>query len=494
MLKKFSIRKKMTLWNVLIIVIFTIVLFFLCYDALDRSLLEKQNKIKALTESAAGIVYKYIKLEKNGELTHAEAVEAASENVEALRFDDGNYIFIDDYDQRQIVNPTRPENKNQIQPTDPEMLKRLHNIIDKNTPGEYFYYTAKKPGTSEFLPKISYIAPITEWKWTIGTGVYMDDIAAQKTSYIIEISIICALIFIFLMIIATLFSNSMTVPLAKLSASLLNSSNEMETKSLNLSKMSEEVGNSSKSQADSIQETAAAIAEVTSMIARTSKLTEQSDELAHIIANGTKEGGEAVTRMVSAMESIQESSQRLSDIETIIKQIESKTMVINEIVSKTELLSLNASIEAARAGEYGKGFAVVAEEVGNLANTSGKSSNEIRELLEKSRNSVQEILHLTVQRVSEGQEKTKSVATTFEKITVDVNNINTQMQQITEATKEQEIGVKQIATAMARIDSSAINNLSNAEKSVIAATEVFEISKVLKSISKETEEIIFGKA
>lgn len=493
MLKKFSIKRKMIYWNILIIIIFNAVLIYLSNDALNRLMKEKQNKISTLTDVAEDLVYKYIKLEKEGKMTQAAAMTAAAEAVELLRYDDGNYIFIDDYDQRQIVNPTRPENKGQLQETAPEMLKRLHDMMSNKSPGEYFYYSAKKPGTSEFLPKMSFTKPIPEWKWYIGTGIYMDDVAAQKTSYIIEISIICLSIFVFLMIISTLFSNSITTALTKLASSLLHSSNEMEGKSLNLTKMSQEVGDSSKSQADSIQETAAAIAQVTSMIARTSKLTEQSDELANIIAEGTRNGGEAVKRMVASMEAIQESSQRLSDIETIIKQIESKTMVINEIVSKTELLSLNASIEAARAGEYGKGFAVVAEEVGNLANTSGKSSNEIRELLEKSRVSVQEILQLTVQRVSEGQEKTLSVASTFEKITQDVNNINTQMQQITEATKEQEIGVKQIATAMARIDASAINNLTNAEKSIKASSEVFDISILLKGTAKDTEDIIFGE-
>ncbi|KAB8040961.1 hypothetical protein GCL60_03235 [Silvanigrella paludirubra] len=493
MLKKFSIKRKMLFWNILIIIVFNIVLIYLSNDALNRLMKEKQIKINSLTDVAEDIVYKYIKLEKEGKMSHTAAMAAAADAVEFFRYENGNYIFIDDYDQRQIVNPTRPENKGQLQPTAPEMLKRLHDMMDNKSPGEYFYYTAKKPGSTSFLPKMSFTKPIPEWKWYIGTGIYMDDIADQKINYIVEISIICSIIFIFLMVISTLFSNSITVPLSKIATSLLNSSNEMESKSLNLTKMSEEVGNSSRSQADSIQETAAAIAEVTSMIARTSKLTEQSGELAHIIAEGTQNGEESVKRMVTSMEAIQESSQRLSDIETIIKQIESKTMVINEIVSKTELLSLNASIEAARAGEYGKGFAVVAEEVGNLANTSGKSSNEIRELLEKSRVSVQDILQLTVQRVSEGQEKTRLVATTFEKITQDVNNINTQMQQITEATKEQEIGVKQIATAMARIDSSAINNLSNAEKSVQASSQVFDISKILKTISKETEDIIFGE-
>jgi len=67
------------------------------------------------------------------------------------------------------------------------------------------------------------------------------------------------------------------------------------------------------------------------------------------------------------------------------------------------------------------------------------------------------------------------------------------MQQIAEATKEQEIGVSQISEAMTKIDQSAIKNLSNADLSKIASSNILEISHEIKKITTKTEAIVFGE-
>lgn len=81
-------------------------------------------------------------------------------------------------------------------------------------------------------------------------------------------------------------------------------------------------------------------------------------------------------------------AKKLSDA---VQEIGATLNLINEISTSTNLLALNASIEAARAGEAGKGFAVVATEVGNLANNTQDTLQEVETVIERVQSNVKEI-------------------------------------------------------------------------------------------------------
>ncbi|MBK1809752.1 methyl-accepting chemotaxis protein [Clostridium sp. YIM B02505] len=105
-------------------------------------------------------------------------------------------------------------------------------------------------------------------------------------------------------------------------------------------------------------------------------------------------------------------SQISESIGVLVKETEDIGQILSTILnisSQTNLLALNAAIEAARAGESGKGFAVVAEEVRMLAEQSGESAVNIRNI---------------ITRVIE---TTKTAAVSMDNIKADVENQNSAM-------------------------------------------------------------------
>lgn len=122
-------------------------------------------------------------------------------------------------------------------------------------------------------------------------------------------------------------------------------------------------------------------------------------------------------------------AQKLSEA---VKEIGVTLNLINEISESTNLLALNASIEAARAGEAGKGFAVVAQEVGNLANNTKSSLEEVETVIARVQSNVNEIT-LHVEENSQKLEKQneyfnhvfKSIQDMTEFLNISVESVNT---------------------------------------------------------------------
>ncbi|MFT3984138.1 MAG: methyl-accepting chemotaxis protein [Lachnospiraceae bacterium] len=120
--------------------------------------------------------------------------------------------------------------------------------------------------------------------------------------------------------------------------------------------------------------------------------------LTEAIASYAIEGKDMAVNMVSraevSMETVskgrEQTMQILEDMKEALKismEESKKTKLIQQlteeilaITEQTNLLALNASIESARAGSAGKGFAVVAQEMGKLAETSGKIAADIKQI------------------------------------------------------------------------------------------------------------------
>ncbi|ABD70828.1 methyl-accepting chemotaxis sensory transducer [Rhodoferax ferrireducens T118] len=200
--------------------------------------------------------------------------------------------------------------------------------------------------------------------------------------------------------------------------------------------------------ASSLQETAHSMEHLTGIVMQSAESAKQANQLASSAANVAARGGSLVSEVVSTMDEINISSNKISDIIT----------VIDGIAFQTNILALNAAVEAARAGEQGRGFAVVASEVRTLAGRSAQAAKEIKSLIGAS-----------VERVERGTRLVADAGRTMTEIVTSVQRVTDTLGEITAAATEQSQGIRRINTAIASLDRMTQQNAALVEEGTAAA-------------------------
>ncbi|MBY5352115.1 HAMP domain-containing protein [Rhizobium leguminosarum] len=230
------------------------------------------------------------------------------------------------------------------------------------------------------------------------------------------------------------------------------------------SDISEATGNLSKrteQQAAALEETAAALDEITATVKTASERANEAREMVTETKASAGKSGEIVRNAVTAMGRIEESSNRISQI----------ISVIDEIAFQTNLLALNAGVEAARAGEAGRGFAVVAQEVRELAQRSANAAKEIKALISRS-----------AAEVEGGVALVRSTGDALLEIEALVNRVNDHVASIATAAREQSTGLNEINSSVNHMDQMTQQNAAMVEETTAASRTLADESTQLKTL------------
>ena len=271
--------------------------------------------------------------------------------------------------------------------------------------------------------------------------------------------------------LGVIISRGINKALSRIVEALTDGSDQVASASGQVSSASQSLAEGATEQAAGLEETSSSLEEMSTMTRQNADNAQQANTLASDARKAADNGAESMTRMNTAIQDIQKSSEETAKI---IK-------VIDEIAFQTNLLALNAAVEAARAGEAGKGFAVVAEEVRNLAMRSAEAAKNTSSMIEES-----------VKNSNNGVDIAGEVGKVLDEIVQGVGKTTDLVGEIATASQEQAQGIDQVNTAVSQMDKVTQQNAANAEESASASEELSAQAEQMNQIVSELIAMVGG--
>jgi len=241
--------------------------------------------------------------------------------------------------------------------------------------------------------------------------------------------------------------------------------------------------------ATSVAETTATVEEVrqTAHVASSSaqRVAASAARAAEISGEGTAASGAVsggMQRIRDEMRAIGERMTRLSEQTQAIGEI---IAAVDAISEQSSMLAVNAAIQAARAGAEGKGFAVVADEVKYLAGQSRNATKQVRAILSDVQNATTAAVMAVEQAskaVDAGSAQSQRAGSSIETLTAQISGAAQAAMNIATSSKEQLLGMDQVALAMEQIKSASADSAAQARQLEKAARNLNDLGRRLTDV------------
>ncbi len=536
-IKNLNIGKKIYLLASVLIVIFSCSLVWIYNGYSDQLYKGRQQQLTSAVETAWGIIDHYSKTVST-ERAEAEAQQLAKAAIKNLRFEGDIYFWINDTEPKMIMHPIKPalDGKNLSGSTDPDgkaLFVEMVNVTQSHGSG-FVEYQWPKPGMKSPQPKLSFVKKHPTWNWIVGSGMYVDDLAAEAN--MVFNSVLAVLLLTILVSGGLVFflARAISKPMHK----AVEMIEEMEKGHLGLRlnmDQEDEVGRMARAMdkfADSLQneiidalkklaggnlnfeikpyddedEIRGALkkleVDLNGVMQNIQLAGEniaagsiQSNDAAQTLSSGSTESAASLEEIGNSMTEMASQTTQNAENANMVNQLSSEAQKAADQGNKQMQQMVEAMDDINEAGQNISKIIKVIDEIAfqtNLlalnaaveaarAGQHGKGfavvAEEVRNLAARSAEAAQETAELidgSVQKTANGANIAQQTAESLKKILTGVTKVSDLAEEIAAASEEQSQGISQVSQGISQIDQVTQLNTTSAEESAASAEQLAE--------------------
>ena len=325
----------------------------------EQAMQSRMDATRQHVEIAHGVVVWAQAQEAAGRMPREQAQQLAMRAVAQLRYDGGEYFWINDMQPRMVMHPIKPDldGKDLSAMKDPNgfaLFNAFVATVRKDGKG-FVAYQWPKPGHDLPVDKISYVQGFEPWGWVIGSGIYTGDLRQallRELAWVGGITVLAMLVagYLFLCFYRVMDGGlketrrhlramtdgdlttspspwgndeaaqlmlelrsmqeslrNMVLRVRRSSDEIVQSSDEIASGAMDLSGRTEQA-------AANLEESAAAMEQISSTVKNGAEHTAEASRVASHNAEIAAQGGRAMQEVVDTMEGIRTSSAKIGEI------------------------------------------------------------------------------------------------------------------------------------------------------------------------------------